>query len=207
MDTNTQRSLYSDVNKIINSYLTRNEDISDDADPEVEKAETDADKKGREATVAKIAALKAQIRDLEAKLNEEEEVEEDSPEPVEAEENPVGEPPKEVTEDDKDGGPSSKDLMCQIHQSVTNMMKQIEDSENLPDWVHSKIAVANDYVVKVGSFLDAKNKKASDQQAGPTSPTTPPSPTPSAAAAGMPAPGGMLRAALGAPPTPGPYGP
>jgi len=207
MDTNTQISLYSDVNKIINSYLTRNEDISndDDADPEVEKAETDANKKGREATVAKIAALKAQIRDLEAKLNEEEEVEEDSPEPVEAEENPVGEPPKEVTEDDKDGGPSSKDLMCQIHQSVTNMMKQIEDSENLPDWVHSKIAVANDYVVKVGSFLDAKNKKSSDQQAGPTSPTTPPSPAPSAA--GMPAPGGMLRSALGAPPTPGPYGP
>lgn len=205
MDTNTQRSLYSDVNKIINNYLTRNEDISDDADPEVEKAETDANKKGREATVAKIAALKAQIRDLEAKLNEEEEVEEDSPEPVEAEENPVGEPPKEVTEDDKDGGPSSKDLMCQIHQSVTDMMKQIEDSENLPDWVHSKIAVANDYVVKVGSFLDAKNKKSSDQQAGPTAPTTPPSPAP--AAAGMPAPGGMLRAALGVPPTPGPYGP
>ena len=206
MDTNTQRSLYSDVNKIINSYLTRNEDISHDADPEVEKAETDADKKGREATVAKIAALKAQIRDLEAKLNEVEKVEEDSPEPVEAEENPVGEPPKEVTEDDKDGGPSSKDLMCQIHQSVTDMMKQVEDSENLPDWVHSKIAVANDYVVKVGSFLDAKNKKSSDQQAGPTAPTTPPSPAP--AAAGMPAPGGMLRAALGgAPPTPGPYGP
>ena len=206
MDTNTQRSLYSDVNKIINNYLTRNEDISHDADPEVEKAETDADKKGREATVAKIAALKAQIRDLEAKLNEVEKVEEDSPEPVEAEENPVGEPPKEVTEDDKDGGPSSKDLMCQIHQSVTDMMKQVEDSENLPDWVHSKIAVANDYVVKVGSFLDAKNKKSSDQQAGPTAPTTPPSPAP--AAAGMPAPGGMLRAALGgAPPTPGPYGP
>ena len=205
MDTNTQKSLYSDVNKIINSYLTRNEDISDDADPEVEKAETDANKKGREATVAKIAALKAQIRDLEAKLNEEEEVEEDSPEPVEAEENPVGEPPKEVTEDDKDGGPSSKDLMCQIHQSVTSMMKQVEDSENLPDWVHSKIAVANDYVVKVGSFLDAKNKKADDQGTAP-SPATPPSPAP--AAAGMPAPSGMLRSALGgAPPTPGPYGP
>ncbi len=205
MDTNTQKSLYSDVNKIINNYLTRNEDISDDADPEIEKAETDANKKGREATVAKIAALKAQIRDLEAKLNEEEEVEEDSPEPVEAEENPVGGPPKEVTEDDKDGGPSSKDLMCQIHQSVTDMMKQVEDSENLPDWVHSKIAVANDYVVKVGSFLDAKNKKADDQGTAP-SPATPLSPAP--AAAGMPAPSGMLRSALGgAPPTPGPYGP
>jgi hypothetical protein len=205
MDTNTQKSLYSDVNKIINNYLTRNEDISDDADPEIEKAETDANKKGREATVAKIAALKAQIRDLEAKLNEEEEVEEDSPEPVEAEENPVGGTPKEVTEDDKDGGPSSKDLMCQIHQSVTSMMKQIEDSENLPDWVHSKIAVANDYVVKVGSFLDAKNKKADDQGTAP-SPATPLSPAP--AAAGMPAPSGMLRSALGgAPPTPGPYGP
>jgi hypothetical protein len=205
MDTNTQKSLYSDVNKIINNYLTRNEDISDDADPEIEKAETDANKKGREATVAKIAALKAQIRDLEAKLNEEEEVEEDSPEPVEAEENPVGGTPKEVTEDDKDGGPSSKDLMCQIHQSVTDMMKQVEDSENLPDWVHSKIAVANDYVVKVGSFLDAKNKKADDQGTAP-SPATPLSPAP--AAAGMPAPSGMLRSALGgAPPTPGPYGP
>ena len=58
----------------------------------------------------------------------------------------------------------AKTQLCQIHQAATKMMKEIEDNENLPEWVQSKIAVACDYMIKVASYLDAKDEQHDDEK-------------------------------------------
>jgi hypothetical protein len=60
-------------------------------------------------------------------------------------------------------GSMAKTQLCQIHQAATKLMKDMDDNENLPEWVQSKIAVACDYMIKIASYLDASEEQ--DQQA------------------------------------------
>jgi hypothetical protein len=66
-------------------------------------------------------------------------------------------------------GPGSmlKNSLCQAHEAATNLMKDIQDYSNLPDWIQAKIILASDYLVKVEAHFNATKKQDEPKQPNP----------------------------------------
>ena len=133
----------SDVKELMNRYFNVSEDS-----PEVERAT----EKTKESN---MDLIDTQIEELEVKLRAAKE--------KKAEMMREDHTPGEDEEYDYEGS-MAKTQLCQIHQAATKMMKEMEDNENLPEWVQSKIAVACDYMIKVASYLDAKDEQHDDKK-------------------------------------------
>lgn len=181
------RKVYTDINRIINSYVVKEEDEEREAPTATEvKAEQDSRKATQSAIDVKkeqIQKLQDQIKELQSKLNEDSETQSEDHKPG------------EDYEYDYEGS-MAKTQLCQIHQAATKLMKDMDDNENLPEWVQSKIAVACDYMIKIASYLDASEEQ--DQQAMEKKPAIqmPNLPKP-------PAVSGMMSNALGSRPAVG----
>jgi hypothetical protein len=128
----------SDVKELMSKYFNVSEDS-----PEVVRAERDTEEKNIESINAQIEELEVKLQD--AKQRKTEMMREDHK-------------PGEDHEYDYEGS-MAKTQLCQIHQAATKLMKDMDDNENLPEWVQSKIAVACDYMIKVASYLDATDEQ------------------------------------------------
>ena len=181
------RKVYTDINRIINSYVVKEEDEEREAPTATEvKAEQDSRKATQSAIDVKkeqIQKLQDQIKELQSKLNEDSETQSEDHKPG------------EDYEYDYEGS-MAKTQLTQITQAAEKLMSGMKDDENLPEWVQSKIAVACDYMIKVASYLDATEEQ--DQQAMEKKPAIqmPNLPKP-------PAVSGMMSNALGSRPAVG----
>lgn len=97
-------------------------------------------------------------------------------EKIEAAKKANAERAKTQNEDAEGSGGMLKNSLCQAHEAATNLMKEIQDYNSLPDWVQAKIILASDYLVKVEAHFNASKKQeqpreeepqASDQQVRP----------------------------------------
>lgn len=154
----------SDIKNIINNILNDREPLNEYDEETVEDTAKDANKSAMQAMMDKKKALKAQMEKLDQDI-------------LAAKMKTEDHKPGEDEEYDYEGS-MAKTQLCQIHQAATKMMKEIEDNENLPEWVQSKIAVACDYMIKVASYLDAKDEQHDDEkemEAMPPAPASAPS--------------------------------
>ena len=61
-------------------------------------------------------------------------------------------------------GDMMKNQLRQIDSAITKLMGMVQDDENLPEWVQSKVTKATDYIRSVRDYLEAE--KAGEQQLG-----------------------------------------
>ena len=172
------RKVYTDINKIINGYVVKEEDEEREAPTATEvKAEQDSRKATQSAIDVKkeqIKKLQDQIKELQSKLQTEDHK------------------PGEDYEYDYEGS-MAKTQLTQITQAAEKLMSGMKDDENLPEWVQSKIAVACDYMIKVASYLDATEEQ--DNEAMEKKPQMPMNHLPK-----PPMPSAMMSSALGSKP-------
>jgi len=74
---------------------------------------------------------------------------------------------KTQNEDAEGPGGMLKNSLCQAHEAATNLMKDIQDYSNLPDWIQAKIILASDYLVKVEAHFNATKKQDEPKQPNP----------------------------------------
>jgi hypothetical protein len=55
-----------------------------------------------------------------------------------------------------DEGSMSRSQLMHMRGYVDQLMQMIEDHDNLPEWVESKITLANDYISKVKHYLEGE---------------------------------------------------
>jgi len=166
------RKVYTDINKIINGYVVKEEDgQQQNINPEVLK-------KRQETKKATLAQLDAEIKALQDKKQQLMQTEDHKP--------------GEDYEYDYEGS-MAKTQLTQITQAAEKLMSGMKDDENLPEWVQSKIAVACDYMIKVASYLDATEEQ--DNEAMEKKPQMPMNHLPK-----PPMPSAMMSSALGSKP-------
>ena len=61
-------------------------------------------------------------------------------------------------------GDMMKNQLRQIDSAINKLMGMVQDDENLPEWVQSKVTKATDYIRSVRDYLEAE--KAGEQQLG-----------------------------------------
>jgi hypothetical protein len=88
-------------------------------------------------------------------------------EKIEAAKKANAERAKVQTEDAEGPGGMLKNSLCQAHEAATNLMKEIQDYSNLPDWIQAKIILASDYLVKVEAHFNATKKQDEPKQPNP----------------------------------------
>ena len=142
------KKVYTDINRIINAYVVKEEESSAQLKAQAMEKEI---QEMQEAIKVKQAAL------AEFKRNQQQQKTQQAQQ-TQSEDHKPG----EDYEYDYEGS-MAKTQLCQIHQAATKLMKDMDDNENLPEWVQSKIAVACDYMIKIASYLDASEEQ--DQQA------------------------------------------
>ena len=125
----------SDIKNIINNILNDREPLNEYDEETVEDTAKNANKSAMQAMMDKKKALKAQMEKLDQDI-------------LAAKMKTEDHKPGEDEEYDYEGS-MAKTQLCQIHQAATKMMKEIEDNENLPEWVQSKIATTNDRLQSV----------------------------------------------------------
>lgn len=175
------KKVYTDINRIINTYVVKEEESSAQLKAQAMEKEI---QEMQEAIKAKQAAL------AEFKRNQQQQKTQQTQQ-TQSEDHKPG----EDYEYDYEGS-MAKTQLTQITQAAEKLMSGMKDDENLPEWVQSKIAVACDYMIKVASYLDATEEQ--DQQAMEKKPAIqmPNLPKP-------PAVSGMMSNALGSRPAVG----
>ena len=184
------RKVYTDINRIINAYVVKEDEQPNQQSPEVQRAAEVRKDAAQDRIDASVEEIQAALRELEArkknltdKLNE------------------LRKTNQTQTEDHKPGedyeydyeGSMAKTQLTQITQAAEKLMSGMKDDENLPEWVQSKIAVACDYMIKVASYLDATEEQ--DNQAMEKKPQMPMNHLPK-----PPAVSSMMSSALGSKP-------
>lgn len=175
------KKVYTDINRIINTYVVKEEESSAQLKAQAMEKEI---QEMQEAIKVKQAAL------AEFKRNQQQQKTQQTQQ-TQSEDHKPG----EDYEYDYEGS-MAKTQLTQITQAAEKLMSGMKDDENLPEWVQSKIAVACDYMIKVASYLDATEEQ--DQQAMEKKPAIqmPNLPKP-------PAVSGMMSNALGSRPAVG----
>jgi hypothetical protein len=151
------RKVYTDINRIINAYVVKEDEQPNQQSPEVQRAAQDREDAAQDRREASEEELQAALRELEVRkkdltdrLN--------TLRQTQSEDHKPG----EDYEYDYEGS-MAKTQLTQITQAAEKLMSGMKEDENLPEWVQSKIAVACDYMIKVASYLDATEEQ--DNQA------------------------------------------
>ncbi len=74
---------------------------------------------------------------------------------IEKDDQPCGCPDMAHYHNNEEGSMSRSQLM-HMRGYVDQLMQMIEDQDNLPEWVESKITLANDYISKVKHYLEGE---------------------------------------------------
>jgi len=135
------RKVYTDINKIINGYVVKEEESSADLKAQAMEKEIE---EMQNAIRTKQAALAEFKRNQQQQKSQQTQSEDHKP--------------GEDYEYDYEGS-MAKTQLTQITQAAEKLMSGMKDDENLPEWVQSKIAVACDYMIKVASYLDATEEQ------------------------------------------------
>jgi len=60
-------------------------------------------------------------------------------------------------------GDMMKNQLRQIDSAIDKLMVMVQDNENLPEWVQSKVTKATDYIRSVRDYLEAEKKDDEDE--------------------------------------------
>ncbi len=71
------------------------------------------------------------------------------------EDEPCGCPDMDHNHDNHEGSMARSQLM-HMRGYADELMQMITDNDNLPEWVESKITLANDYIAKVKHYLEGE---------------------------------------------------
>ena len=74
---------------------------------------------------------------------------------IHPEDEPCGCPDMAHNHDDHEGSMARSQLM-HMRGYADELMQMISDNDNLPEWVESKITLANDYIAKVKHYLEGE---------------------------------------------------
>ena len=138
------KKVYTDINRIINTYVVKEEESSAQLKAQAMEKEI---QEMQEAIKVKQAAL------AEFKRNQQQQKTQQAQQ-TQSEDHKPG----EDYEYDYEGS-MAKTQLTQITQAAEKLMSGMKEDENLPEWVQSKIAVACDYMIKVASYLDATEEQ------------------------------------------------
>lgn len=169
------RKVYTDINKIINGYVVKEEESSADLKAQAMEKEIEEMQNAIRTKQAALAEFKRNQQQQKSQQTQSEDHQ-----------------PGEEYEYDYEGS-MAKTQLTQITQAAEKLMSGMKDDENLPEWVQSKIAVACDYMIKVASYLDATEEQ--DNEAMEKKPQMPMNHLPK-----PPMPSAMMSSALGSKP-------
>jgi len=74
---------------------------------------------------------------------------------IHPEDEPCGCPDMDHNHDNHEGSMSRSQLM-HMRKYAEELMHMISDHDDLPEWVESKITLANDYIAKVKHYLEGE---------------------------------------------------
>jgi len=185
------KKVYTDINRIINAYVLKEDEQPNQQSPEVQRAAQDRQDAAQDRMEASEDELQAALRELEVRkkeLTDKLNALRQSKNQTQSEDHKPG----EDYEYDYEGS-MAKTQLTQITQAAEKLMSGMKEDENLPEWVQSKIAVACDYMIKVASYLDATEEQ--DNEAMEKKPQMPMNHLPK-----PPMPSAMMSSALGSKP-------